>query len=169
MEEKFTVTQGDRDLGKLVAVGPKPPADYPQVMVPATSLWYVTYDALSLKVELDLVFSGERLEIQRLVASGLDCKAVQSRDLTQLALPAVIRKISSICIPHYEFWTREYQDRETRWESLKTDDVFLAQMLWVEQIGQGNPRKALMDYFAMPRSTATLVMRRLRTEFSIPK
>ena len=169
METKYSIAKGDRALGEMVSVGPTPPVDYPQLQVPATSLWYVTYDSLGLKVELDLIFNGERLEIQKMVVSGLDGKTVQSRDLTQLALPSVIRKIASLCIPKYEFWTKEFQDENRDWETLKSDDEFLAQMMWVEQIGHGNPRKALMDYFQMPRSTTTLVMRRLRSKYSLPK
>lgn len=168
MDASFEVSQGDRPFGAMVKVGPTPPARYPQLEVPSTSLWEVRYEALGLSLELDVAFSGERLEIQKLTARGLAGKPVQSRDLTQLGLPEVLKTIASLSIPNYEFWTQDFQDRNLVWDELKVDDEFLAQLMWVAQIGHGNARKALMDYFQIPRSTTTLIIRRLRSKYPMP-
>jgi hypothetical protein len=162
MDVEYRISKADRAFGPMASFGPTPPRKHPQLQVPEQSYWEVTYEALDLKVSLDIYFTGERLEIQRLVVEGLKRRPVQTRDLTQLALPKVLCDIAALMIPGFEYWTREFQDKNLEWESLKVDDEYLTQMILLHQVMQGNARKAIMDYFGMPRSTATLLIKRLK-------
>lgn len=169
MDAKYVIDRQRAVLGQYVPFGPTPSTSHPQLKVPETSSWVVSYPTLELRVFLELMFSGEFLEIQRISIEGLNGKPVMSRDLTQLGLPALIQDLASQMVPGYEYWTQEYQDKVGEWGSLKVDDEFLSQLMWVKQISHGNPRKALMEYFAMPRSSATLVIRRLKAKYPMPR
>ena len=162
------IAKADLPFGRLEAFGPTPAIRHPQLEVPSKSFWEVMYPSLDLLVSLDIEFTGQRLEIQRISVEGLKRKPVHSRDLTQLGLPAVLHDIAALMIPNFEYWTKDFQDKNLRWDDLKTDDEFLAQLMWVNQVSHGNARKALMDYFAIPRSTATLIIKRLKGRYSMP-
>jgi hypothetical protein len=168
MDANYVIDKADRPFGRMKAFGPMPSMRHPQLEVPGESFWEVTYPSLDLLISLHIVFSGQRLEIQKMVVEGLKKEPVQTRDLTQLGLPKVLHDIAALMIPHFEYWTKEYQDRNLEWESLKSDDEFLSQLMWVNQVAHGNARKALMDYFAIPRSTATLIIKRLKGSFPMP-
>ena len=165
---RFELARLDITDGELVTVGPTPAIRHPQLRVPLTTAWAVDYLTMDVKLELHLAFSGQKFEVSKLIASGKDGHFLQSRDLTQLALPLVIERIAARVIPDFEYWTQEFQDRVTDWHEIKADNEFLAQMIWVQQITHGNPRKAIMEYFKIPRSSATVLIRRIRSEFPTP-
>ena len=110
--------RGEGEDGELLPIGPVPSLKHPQLMIPSSTNWVVEYQALDVRLELKLVFSGERLEIDRMAMSGINGHYVQSRDLTQLALPSVIQEIASQVIPGFDYWTLEYQDRVLEWKDL---------------------------------------------------
>jgi hypothetical protein len=165
---KFVLQRGEGVDGELLSIGPVPALKHPQLTVPSQTRWVVEYSGLEVRLDLALVFSGERFEIDRMTISGTSGHFVQSRDLTQLALPSVIQEIASKVIPGFEYWTLEYQDRVLEWKDLKADDEFLAQLMWVQQVIHGNPRQTLMAYFQVPRSTSTYIIRRLRRKYPMP-
>jgi hypothetical protein len=168
VDANYLIEKAELPFGRMRPFGPTPAVRHPQLRVPGKSFWIVRYPSLELLVTLDVVFTGATLEIQRMEVEGLMGKPIQSRDLTQLALPKVIQDIAALMIPHYEYWTQEYRDKNLEWESLKVDDEFLSQLMWVNQVAHGNARKALMDYFAIPRSTATLIIKRLKDPGPLP-
>jgi hypothetical protein len=115
-------------------------------------------------VRLDIHFTGERLEIQKLEVEGLYKRPVQTRDLTQLGLPRVLCDITALMVPNFEYWTKDHQDKNLEWKSLAVDEEYLFQMITLHAAMQGNARKAIMDYFEMPRSTASLLIKRLKNK-----
>jgi hypothetical protein len=167
-EVRFTLSRGPIEDGELVPIGPTPALKHPQLAVPSTTNWTVLYPQLQVRLEIGMVFSGQRFEIETMTFSGVNGHFVQSRDLTQLALPSVIQEIAKKVIPGFEYWTIEYQDRRFEWASLKVDDEFLAQLMWAQQVSHGNPRKTLMEYFEIPRSTSSYIIRRLRKKYAMP-
>jgi hypothetical protein len=167
MAIEFEITSGGQPDGSLVLFGNLDPKNDRKLQIPATFERRVKYVSQQLELELHCVFTGDRIEISRMVISGLG-KFVGSRDLTQLSLPQVIRKIAFDVIPNSHEWTEETRSKDIEWGNLNAGDGFLAQLYWFEHVSWGAPRSALMSYLGCSRTTANAHIRRIAKQFDLP-
>jgi len=154
--------------GKLVVFGPLDPSNGVQLSIPERFEREVTSGPRGLTLRVSCSFTGEWIDVSSLSVTPPKGEGLTSRALVQIALPPIVRELAASVIPRHEYWTAEFQDA-LGWGSLKTNDAFLAQLYWLEHVSQGSPRQTLMRYLAMPRSTCNVLIRRLRSEFPLPR
>ncbi len=167
MNETFTISRTDVKDGNPIAFGPMDKETKRQLEIPETFTRRVSYADLSLVAELSCVFDGEKIQVKKICVEGQSA-FVTSRDLTQLALPAVIRQIGFQVIPDSEYWTKAWQDDHSIKEGLKSDPFFLAQLYWFEHATWGSPRVAIQEYMAVKRTTANYYIRLAATVTPLP-
>jgi hypothetical protein len=124
----------------------------------------VTYPELGLEIELECVFSGERLEIAKMTVQGVG-GYIATRDLTQLSLPQVMRAIVSEAVPEANRWSQlENESQSNR----LTDPCHLAQIYWLEYVGWGTPRARIMKYMGWSRANANFHIKKINKNFPLP-
>jgi hypothetical protein len=89
--------------GKAVDFGPFDPETGTQQSIPSSLTRKVVYPELGVSAMVECVFTGDKLEIQRISVEN-NGKFVSTKVLTQLALPAVIRAIAVEVIPNAKLW-----------------------------------------------------------------
>ena len=164
MNDTFTVTSSAVQDGDLVAFGPFDPQTGWQLQIPCTLTRKVVYPALRLEILLDCVFSGDRLEISKLSIEGLDAY-VATRDLTQLALPAVMGEIVATSVPAAERWSAPLAQSNS---NRLTNAGYLAQLYWFHYAGWGAPRAAIMNYMSWSRANANFHIKKIAKLFQLP-
>jgi hypothetical protein len=167
MTLEFEISAGAQPDDSLVPFGNLDPRNDRKLEIPASFERRVKYLKHQLELELDCVFTGDRIEISKMVITGMG-KFVGSRDLTQLSLPQVIRKIALDVIPNSHEWTEETRSRDIEWGKLNSGDGFLAQLYWFEHVSWGAPRSALMKYLGCSRTTANTQIRRIAKQYFLP-
>lgn len=164
MNESFTVTSTPVKDGALVAFGPIDPQTGWRLQIPGTLTRKVVYPALRLEIFLDCVFSGDRLEISKLTIEGLDAY-IATRDLTQLALPAVMAEIVAKSVPDAERWSSQL---ELGNPNRLNGPGYLAQLYWFHHAGWGAPRAAIMSYMSWSRANANFHIKKIGKLFPLP-
>lgn len=165
MPYQFEVERFEAAQGSLVAFGPIDSGSGRQLHILSESDWLVTYKNPRLRVIARAVFAEQRLEISQLTIQGEQGEFIASRDLTQLNLPAVLRKIGLLAVTDSDFWNVELE--ETKLEGRKTPE-FLAQVYWFEYATWGSPRQALIDYLSVSRTTANTYIRKFASLLPLP-
>ena len=164
MTNEFKLAQGPKKDGPLLTFGPLDPETGLTCHIPMELSRRVLYPALNLEVQIDCIFSGERLEIERLTIESKS-SYVASRDLTQLALPQVMNKVVSTVV-------LEARDIEKQLKSTLLDKpdgpAFLAQLYWFEFVRWGSPRALIMSYMGWSRANANFHMKKINKLFPLP-
>jgi hypothetical protein len=170
MTDLLAIERGSKPDGDFVSFGNVDPKSDLRLRVPRAFQRIVTYSDLQLRLTLDCEFSGERIEIDKMLVESAG-KYIASRELTQLRLPHVIRTLALEVIPQAQEWTIETRhEKDKTWESLKhsVSDGFLAQMYWFEHVSWGAPRASLMSYMGYSRTTANAHIKKIAKEFTLP-
>ena len=164
MTEGFKIlTMAGKD-DAVAHFGPTDPDTGLRLSIPKKLVRTVSYPALKLQVGLFCVFSGERLEIEKMAIESRG-SYVASRDLTQLALPQVMYRIFSDAVPEARVLT-ELADKDN---PHKPDGAaFLAMLYWFEHAGWGAPRARIMDYMGWSRANANFHLKRISSNFPLP-
>jgi hypothetical protein len=168
MEPDITIESTDTPDGKLIHFGPEDPETGWQLAVPETFERLVRLPDSKLSLTMGLFFTGQKVELTRLCVAASLGTALATRDLFQLGLPEIIRKVSLSVIPEAHRWSSVSHAADTASAARFRDDVFYAQLYWFEYAIHGNPRQAIMTALNMPRSTANVYLRRLKLDFELP-
>jgi hypothetical protein len=165
MTETFRISAAKQKDGKLVQFGPLDPETGWTMMIPEHLTRIVFYPQMKLEITLDCVFTGERLEITLMTIEGRG-GFVSTRDLTQLALPSVMREIVVGAVPDAHRWSNPASaDNLNRPEGYG----YLAQMYWFEYAGWGTPRANIMTYMDWSRANANFHIKKINRNFSLPR
>lgn len=149
--------------GKAVNFGPFDHETGTQQSIPEKLTRKVTYPELGVSALVDCVFTGDKLEVQRISVEAAG-KFVSTKVLTQLALPAVIRAIAIEVVPNSKLWA--YLDAS---QEFKHDGpTFLAQVYWFEHISWGSPRGSIMSYMNWSRTNANFHISKIARNFPLP-
>lgn len=162
MELEIELSRTERTDGPLVVFGIERPLKHPRLSIPAFFERVVHYRSSGLTVQLTCEFKGGRVELVKLQVTPSLGTGLLTTDLTKLSLPLVIKKITYSVIEYSDYWIRGSRLAPKEWEDLVRDDDFLTQLVWLEHVSQGTPRNTLMSYFGMPRSSCSLLLKRLR-------
>jgi hypothetical protein len=164
MTEGFKIlTMAGKD-DAFTRFGPTDPETGLRLSIPEKLERTVSYPALKLQVGLFCVFSGERLEIEKMTIESMG-SFVTSRDLTQLALPQVMYQIVSDAVPEAMVLSK-LADKEN---PFKPDGAaFLAMLYWFEHAGWGAPRARIMEYMGWSRANANFHLKRISANFPLP-
>lgn len=165
MTTRFEIEKTNKPDGPLVRFGPIDSSTGNQLAIPSEFERVVTQESTQLSLRVSCYFSGERIEVSSLCVQAPKGSAVTTRDLFQLGLPEVIRAIAKVVVPDFEKWSVE--DNALTGSHAGTY-VFLAQMYWLEHVSYGNPRQALMTHLSKPRSTTSVLIRKLNADFGLP-
>lgn len=165
MSEPFKISASKQKDGKLVQFGPLDTETGWTMAIPEHLTRNVYYPQMKLEITLDCVFSGERLEITLMTIEGRG-GFVSTRDLTQLALPAVMREIAISAVPDSQRWSNPASaDDLSRPEGYG----YLAQMYWFEYVGWGTPRANIMAYMNWSRANANFHIKKINRNFPLPR
>ena len=168
MHEVVLVERADSRDGNLVPVGPKGGIAGRSLLLPATFTRIATLSDKKLKMTIDCQFVGERYEVKSVTVESLE-GFVSTRDLTQLGIPRVIRSLAPDLIPDFEYWTAAGMKENSRFEALKHDFVYLAQMYWMHTAVYGKPRIEIANALGISKSTTNVLLRRIEAEISLPR
>jgi hypothetical protein len=166
----MAIQAGSRPDGKLLTLGSADPESNLLLRVPQSFQRIVTYADHPLRLTLDCEFSGERIEIGKMLVESSN-EYIGSRELTQLRLPQVIRNLAMEVIPdaiHWTRWSQENRTRKSKSAKSRVSDGFLAQLYWFEHVSWGAPRASLMAYLGCSRTTANSHIKRIALEFPLP-
>lgn len=166
MDANYELTRTETPDGDLVEFGPYDGDASMQLRIPETFERNFAYSETGVTACVSCRFTGERIEVVKLAVTPQLGSGLKTRDLLSLGLPAVIRSMAEDVIPDWGYWKR--WDDDASWTGLKVNDEFLAQLYWLEHVSGGNPRKTLMSYLALPRSTTNLLLRRLKATYPLP-
>lgn len=163
MERRVRIHSTETSDGPLTQVGPTMPNLSVQLEVPSTLTREVFYGKDEPRVLIELVFSGERLEVKRLTAHS-ETGFVTTQFLTQLGLPRLIRQIGVETIPNCSTWIPSEGQEGMGIESYN----YLAQLYWFEHATWGSPRVAIMKFTGWSRANANWHIRKIRKQFLLP-
>ena len=161
MTTNFIVSRTNSVDGELVEFGPLDQVEMKKLAIPSSLARVVSYPELSLVIELSCTFTGDRIDITKMVIQSSD-SFIATRDLTQLALPSVSRAISLESIPGSSYWTSQSNP------SITENRAFLAQLYWLEHVSWGSPRAAIMNLTSWSRTNANWHIKKLAKEFELP-
>lgn len=163
MNTEFVISSAEEPDWALERIAPQAVQHSFDIWVPLKMQRLVSYPTMDLKVTLDLVFSGHRVEILELkISAGKTYIATQ--DLTSLGLPKVIRAIVIGSIPDSSKWQPSKDSAEEKDLTYK----YLAELYWFEHISWGAPRSAIMSYAGWSRANTNWHLRRIAKEFPLP-
>jgi hypothetical protein len=169
MELEHEIFETDVPDGPLVDFGLENPRFHPKLRVPSHFQRQVLFKNLGLSVVLTCYFLSSRVEIRKLEVESLTDKPVLTTDLTKLGLPRLLKETTYSVIPGSGYWVKGHRQAALEWSGFNHDEEFLAQLVWLEHVCQGRPRNTLMKYFEFPRSTCSLLLKRLRDEYGLPQ
>jgi hypothetical protein len=149
--------------GKPVSFGPFDQETGTQQSIPSSLTRRVVYPGLEVSALVECVFTGDKLEIQRISVENSG-KFVSTKVLTQLALPAVIRAIAVEVVPNAKLWSELKSSEDFRLEGL----TFLAQVYWFEHISWGSPRGSIMKYMSWSRTNANFHISKIARNYPLP-
>ena len=163
MPTEFSIQGDRRDDGPLISFGPLDAATSSQLAIPGSLVRRVSYPALALEVDLSCAFTGDRLEIVRMTIISRQ-SYIATKDLTQLALPQVIREIVCGSVPNSDQWLIQ----DTNSFNHPRSDAFLAQVYWFEHVSWGSPRATLMTFMGWSRPYANTRIKKISKEIKLP-
>jgi hypothetical protein len=149
--------------GKPVDFGPFDQETGTQQSIPSSLSRRVIYPELGVSAVVECVFTGDRLEIERISVEN-NGKFVSTKVLTQLALPAVIRAIAIEVVPNAKLWAELKPNQDFKLEG----PTFLAQVYWFEHISWGSPRGSIMSYMGWSRTNANFHISKIARDFPLP-
>jgi len=135
-----------------------------KLLVPETLMRTVSYGPGSPSIEIDLLLSNGRYEIENINIVG-GKSPISTLFLTQMALPKVIRQIAISTIKDSAYWTT---DRPSGMTDPAEIDDYLVQLYWFEYLSWGKPRRAVMEHIGCSRAGASLHVRRLAKSYYLP-
>lgn len=147
----------------MVAFGPFDQESGSQASIPAQLTRKVTYPELGVIALFECVFTGDRLEIQRISVESNE-KFVSATAMSQLSIPAVIREIAIQAVPNSKLWALVGLGQQRRYEG----QTFLAQVYWFEHISWGSPRASIMKYMNWSRTNANFHISKISRELELP-
>jgi hypothetical protein len=151
----FTVAKTSKKDGGVISFGPPTSLVRHPLAIAQRFSRSVSYENMGISLEIEFLFDGDKVQIQRLVADG-GVGYVGSRDLTQLSLPAVTREAAISAIPNAKFWLDDY--KEIQFDKA-SDLTLLAQLYWFEHVTWGSPRVAIQEFLGCKRTTANYYIR----------
>lgn len=134
-----------------------------QQSIPSSLSRRVVYPDLEVSAVVDCIFTGDRLEIERISVEN-NGKFVSTKVLTQLALPAVIRAIASEVVPNSMLWAELKPNQDFKLEG----PTFLAQVYWFEHVSWGSPRGSIMKYMNWSRTNANFHISKIAKTYPLP-
>jgi hypothetical protein len=155
--------------GPLVFFGPTDRESQIRLAIPSTFERKVRFEDKDLELVISCEFEGEKVAVRGLRLTTFAGGSLGTRDLTQLGLPNLVHEICVSVIPNADYWMNPLSMEATSWDELKTSDIFVAQVYWLQHVSHGNPRATLMSYFGMPRSSCNLLLRKLKLKFEMPR
>ena len=153
-------TSGD---GRLVSFGPLDQMFW-KLEIPSTLSRRVRYKT-GLIVDLECVFSGERLEISRMELKQPKSQYISTQLLTQLGLPGVLNQIFLEASPTTKLIRSIPKKEELSKEQLAT---VITQLYWFEYASWGNPRMSVIQYTNWSTNNANTHFRKLAKLFGLP-
>jgi hypothetical protein len=153
-------TSGD---GPVVAFGPLDQMFW-KLEIPSTLSRRVIYKT-GLVLDLECVFSGERLEISRMELNQPKNQYISTQLLTQLGLPAVLNKIFLEASP-----TTKAMSSIPKKEELSKDQlgIVITQLYWFEYASWSNPRMRVIQYTNWSTNNANTHFRKLAKMYGLP-
>lgn len=153
-------TSGD---GPVVAFGPLDQMFW-KLEIPSTLSRRVIYKT-GLVLDLECVFSGERLEISRMELNQPKNQYISTQLLTQLGLPAVLNKIFLEASP-----TTKAMSSIPKKEELSKDQlgILITQLYWFEYASWENPRMRVIQYTNWSTNNANTHFRKLAKLYGLP-
>jgi hypothetical protein len=160
--EVASIERTGRD-GRLVSFGPLDQMFW-KLEIPSTLSRRVTYKS-GLIVDLECVFSGERLEISRMELNQPKNQYISTQLLTQLGLPAVLNKIFLETSP-----TTKAMSSIPKKEELSKDQlgIVITQLYWFEYASWANPRMRVIQYTNWSTNNANTHFRKLAKLYGLP-
>lgn len=160
--EVESIEQTSRD-GRLVSFGPLGQMFW-KLEVPSTLRRRVIYKT-GLVLDLECVFSGERLEISRMELDQPKGQYISTQLLTQLGLPAVLNQIFHEASP-----TSELIRSIPKKEELSKDQLgkVITQLYWFEYASWANPRMRVIQYTNWSTNNANTHFRKLAKLYGLP-
>lgn len=163
MPTEFSIYGDKKEDGPLVSFGPLDTMNSSRLAIPGSLVRRVSYPALALEVELSCAFTGDRLEIVKMTIASKQ-SYIATKDLTQLALPQVIREIVRGSVPNSDHWSIQ----NTNSLNQPRSDAFLAQLYWFEHVSWGSPRATLMTFMGWSRPYANTRIKKIAKEIALP-
>jgi hypothetical protein len=160
--EVVSIDQTSRD-GRLMSFGP-PEQMFWRMEIPSTLNRRVIYKT-GLILDLECIFSGERLEISRMELAQPDGQYLSTQLLTQLGLPGILNQIFLGASPA----TKEMKSLPKR-EELSKDQLgmVITQLYWFEYASWGNPRMRVIQYTNWSTNKANTYFRKLAKLYGLP-
>ena len=125
----------------------------------------VTYLDPLLRVTVAAVFDGDHVAVTSLTVEGIEGDTVTPRGLTLLQLGSVVRAMTMRMLdPGTAVHVRRRPGRAPTPEELR----LLASVYWLEHVTWGDPRRAVMQLWDLPRSTASGWIRKAREIYDMP-
>ena len=153
-------TSGD---GPVVAFGPLDQMFW-KLEIPSTLSRRVIYKT-GLVLDLECVFSGERLEISRMELNQPKNQYISTQLLTQLGLPAVLNRIFLEASPTTKAMSSIPKKEELSKEQL---GVVITQLYWFEYASWANPRMRVIQYTNWSTNNANTHFRKLAKMYGLP-
>jgi hypothetical protein len=97
-----------------------------------------------------------------------DASGITPTLLQEISVPNLVHTATYDAVENAQFWTPEGHPDADEWLDLLKQSDFLAQIYWLEHASQGNPRQVLMRYLGMPQSTCSVLIRKLRNDYTLP-
>jgi hypothetical protein len=160
----YRILPTEDSLGELVSFGPLTTGTQRMLQIPGRFARTVLYQDLPLKLELNFVFDGDKVQIRRLEAEATS-EHVTSRDLTQLALPSITRDAALSAVRNADYWIEVQKNVQS---DSGLDLMFLAQLYWFEHVTWGSPRLAIQNFLGCKRTTANYYIRMIGSKFALP-
>jgi hypothetical protein len=149
--------------GRMVVFGPVAQMFW-KLEIPSTLSRRVIYKN-GLVLDLECVFSGERLEISRMELNQPKNQYISTQLLTQLGLPAVLNKIFLEASP-----TTKAMSSIPKKEELSKDQlgIVITQLYWFEYASWSNPRMRVIQYTNWSTNNANTHFRKLAKLYGLP-
>jgi hypothetical protein len=167
MLEVTRIEKADKPDGDFVEFGPSSEYSLRRLRVPTSFVRLVTFEGERLRMLLRCELVEDRYEATRLEIESFGTY-ISTRDLTQLGIPSLIRKILESAVPDFALWTALGVSSDPECETLRRDYGFLAQMYWLHNAAHGKPRIEIAETMGISRSTANALLRRIAVSHALP-
>jgi len=129
------------------------------------------YAERPLRVTISASFDGTgRVKVDSVAVERTDGESVTPEDMARLQLAAVVSSIVWDATVHGPGVIAGWGRDPARAGMPPSDDELrrLARMYWQEYVSWGNPRRQVMSWFDVPRSTANRWIRKARDLYGLP-
>lgn len=134
--------------------------------LPASFTREIEYADSPIRVIVRASFDGQQVAVRSVEVHGRDEHAVTPRDVAGLELGAVVRNVAeAITDPGDGAHVDHRPGRKPTDEELQ----LVAAVYWFHHVIGGEPRRAVMAHWDLPRSTANRWITRCRERFDMPE